>query len=161
MIEDSRRQVVSTSERPDLAPLVASWLWTEFWRAGGHSLQQTLEAVQTSVTAPRMPKTFVLLVDGEPVGTASLAESDLEERPDLTPWLAGVFVEPAARGQGLAATLIVAVEDQCRKISIPTLWLYTRRAEKVYLRAGWRTVQTVVHKDKPHALMRRDLGGGG
>jgi hypothetical protein len=50
-----------------------------------------------------MPRTFILLADGEPVGTASLAAHDLDERPDLTPWLAGVFVDPHTRGQGYAA----------------------------------------------------------
>jgi GNAT superfamily N-acetyltransferase len=158
MIGPPARQVVSTSQRPDLAPVVASWLWGEFWRPRCHSLEQTLEAVRISVTAPRMPRTFVLLVDGRPVGTASLAAQDLEERPDLTPWLAGVFVEPEARGQGLAASLIGAVEDECRRAAIPTLWLYTRTAEKVYARAGWRTVETVAHDGKSYALMRRDLG---
>jgi GNAT superfamily N-acetyltransferase len=158
MIETSRLQVVSTSERPDFAPVVASWLWGEFWRGRGHSLEQTLEAVRVSVTAPFMPRTFVLLVDGRPVGTASLAAQDLEERPDLTPWLAGVFVDPQARGQGLAASLVGAVEDECRRAAIGTLWLYTRSAEKVYTRVGWRTVETVAHNGKLYALMRRDLG---
>jgi N-acetylglutamate synthase-like GNAT family acetyltransferase len=158
MTENARHRVVSTAERPDLAPVVASWLWAEFWRDGGHSLQETLEAVQASVIAPLMPKTFVLLVDGKPVGTASLAAQDLDERPDLTPWLAGVFIEPEARGRGLVASLIAAVEQECRKASIRTLWLYTRRAEKVYLRSGWRTVETVTRGEKSYALMRRDLG---
>jgi GNAT superfamily N-acetyltransferase len=149
--------VVSTAERPDLAPVVAAWLWAEFSRARGSSLDETLEAVRISATAERMPRTFVLLVDGKPVGMASLAAQDLETRPDLTPWLAGVFVEPAARGQGLAGHLIGAVEDECRRLSIPTLWLYTRSAEKVYRRAGWRTVETFALGDRSYALMRRDL----
>ena len=157
MIDDSKLCIVSTVERPDLAAVVASWHWREFRRARGETLQQVLEAVQKSVTATRMPRTFVVLLDGAPVGTASLAERDLDERPDLTPWLAGVFVEPAARGQGLATRLIGAVEDECRKTFIETLWLYTRTAERIYARAGWRTVETIAHNGKSYALMRRDL----
>jgi GNAT superfamily N-acetyltransferase len=156
MSHNPEHLVVSTSERPDLAPVVAAWLWAEFSRARGSSLEETLAAVRISATA-RMPHTFVLLVEGKPVGTASLAAQDLETRPDLTPWLASVFIEPAARGQGLAAHLIGAVEDECRRRSIPTLWLYTRSAEKVYRRAGWRTVETFLAGDKSYALMRRDL----
>ncbi len=151
------RRIVTTAERPDLAPVVASWLWDSFARARGRSFEETLEAVQASVTASLMPRTFVLLVDGRPVGTASLAEQDLEARPDLTPWLAAVFVEPESRGRGLAADLIAAVEDECRKRSIPTLWLYTRTAENVYTRAGWRKVETVARNSKSYALMRREL----
>jgi len=152
--------VVSTSDRPDLIPVVACWLWDEFWRHNGHSPDLTLDAVRKSVTARPMPRTFILLAGGEPLGTASLAAQDLDERPDLTPWMAGVFVEPHARGRGYAAHLIAAVEDECRATSISTLRLYTRTAERIYARAGWRTIEIVQHNDKPYALMRRDLVPG-
>ena len=104
-----------------------------------------------------MPRSFILLADGEPVGTASLIAHDLAERPDLTPWLAGVFVEPGARGRGLAAHLIAAVEQAARRNGVATLWLFTRTAEQVYIRSGWRTVDIVQHMDEPYVLMRRDL----
>jgi GNAT superfamily N-acetyltransferase len=105
----------------------------------------------------KIPQSFVLLVDDEPVGTASITAHDLEERPDLTPWLAGVFVVPEARGQGYAGQLVAAVEEEARRASISTLWLYTNTAERIYARVGWRTVETILHDGKPHALMRRDL----
>jgi GNAT superfamily N-acetyltransferase len=151
------RRIVTTVERPDLAPVVAAWLWESFARARGRSFEETLETVLASVTASSMPRTFVLLIDDRPVGTASLTAQDLEERPDLTPWLADVFVEPGSRRQGLAARLIAAVEDECRKTGIATLWLYTRTAENVYTRAGWRKVETVARNSKSYALMRREL----
>jgi GNAT superfamily N-acetyltransferase len=149
--------IVSTSERPDFVPLVARWLWNAFGRAGGRSFDETLDAVRTSVSARLMPRTFVLLADGEPVGTASLAAADLKERPDLTPWLAGVFVAPHARGRGHAARLVAAVEQEARAGSVETLWLYTRSAERIYARVGWETVEIVQHNGKPFVLMRRDL----
>ena len=104
-----------------------------------------------------MPRTFVLLVDDEPVGTASLVAHDLDERPDLTPWLAGVFVAPHARRQGYAVQLVRAVEQEARKASVSTLWLYTNTAERIYARAGWQTVEIVQHDGKSFSLMRRDL----
>ena len=157
MLPPNQTSVVSTFDRPDLVPVVARWLWDEFWRAGGHSLEATQTAVMTSVADQPMPRTYVLLVGDHPVGTASLVAHDLEERPDLTPWLAGVVVDPPARGQGYAAHLIAAVEAAARAAGIPRLWLYTRAAERIYARAGWRTVATVEHGGKPFALMRRDL----
>jgi GNAT superfamily N-acetyltransferase len=121
--------IVSTSERPDLVPTVAGWVWEEFWRSHGHTLEQTAEAVAATVAARDLPQTYVLLLDDWPVGTATLAARDLEERPDLTPWLAGVFVAPDWRGRGYAALLVSAVENVCLQRSIATLWLYTRNAE--------------------------------
>jgi GNAT superfamily N-acetyltransferase len=149
--------IVSTSNRPDLVPVVAGWLWNEFARARGRSLEAVVEAVGKSVTSQPIPRTFVLLGGGEPLGTASLTQHDLEERPDLTPWLAGVFVEPHVRGRGYAGHLIAAVEQEARTASIPELWLYTRSAERVYARAGWHTVETIQRNGAGYALMRRRL----
>lgn len=151
-------QIVSTSERPDLAALTARWRWEAFFRDTGGSYDVVLEgARRTAVGAGPIPRTLVLLIDGEPVGTASLAAEDLDERPDLSPWLAGVFVAPHARGRGYAGQLIAAVEQLAREAGFSTLWLSTSAAERIYARAGWRTTETFEHHGKSFALMRRDL----
>jgi GNAT superfamily N-acetyltransferase len=152
-----RFDIVSTSDRPDLVPVVAEWLWNEFARDRGRTLDIVVEAVARSVTAQFMPRTFVLLGDDEPMGTASLTAHDLDERPDLTPWLAGVFMRPHVRGRGYASRLISAVEREAGAASVSVLWLYTRQAERVYARAGWRTVETIQRDGAAYALMRRDL----
>ena len=150
--------IVSTSDRPDLVEITARWRWEAFFRKHGQPFEEVFAAAQrTATAAPPMPRTFVLLADHEPIGTASLVDHDLDERPDLTPWLAGVFVAPQARGQGHAAQLITAVESAASEAAYPILWLYTRTAERVYERAGWERVETVQHKDNPYTLMRRTL----
>ena len=150
--------IVMIADRPDLIPTVARWRWHEFGRPAGRTLEQTEARVAASVSKSGPPQTFVLLVDGEPVGTASLTATDLEERPYLTPWLASVYVVPRARGRGYAGHLIVAVEEACRAAAIPTLWLFTNSAERVYARAGWQAVEVVERDGKdPVTLMRRDL----
>lgn len=149
--------IVSAIDRPDLVELTVRWRWNEWLRdkepfedALGRSRKATAMGLQ-------IPQSFVLLVDDKPVGTASITAHDLDERPDLTPWLAGVFVVPEARGHGYAALLVSAVENEGRRQSVQTLWLHTNTAERVYARLGWQTVETVQHNNKPVALMRRDL----
>lgn len=150
-------QVVTTSERPDLATVVASWLWQEFWHRDGHSYDDTLQAVIKSATSYPMPRTFIALADGLPVGTASLAEHDLDSRRDLSPWLAGVFVDPAARGRGYSTPLIEAVIQECRRLFHPVVWLYTQTAESLYAKLGWLTAERFEHRNRPYALMRLKL----
>ena len=152
------QQIVRIADRPDLVPTVAQWLWHEWWRADGETLEATRHAVAASVSRSGPPQTFVLLDEGEAIGTASLVAHDLDERPDLTPWLAGVFIIPEARGRGHVIHLIQAVEAACRSAGIGTAWLYTAGAERIYVRAGWRTVE-IIHRPgkRPAALMRRDL----
>lgn len=157
-----QRTLVTIADRPDLVPTVARWRWHEFGRDFGRTLEQAEARVAASVSRSGPPQTFVLLLDGEPVGTASLTATDLDERPDLTPWLASVYVVPEQRGHGHAAHLVAAVEEACRAASIASLWLYTNTAERVYARAGWRTAEVVQRDGKrPVTLMRRDLGDAG
>ncbi len=150
--------IVSTSERPDLAAVTATWRWEAFYRKYDHPLDEVIaEAQRTAGQALAMPRTLVLLADDEPVGTASLTAHDLDERPELTPWLAGVYVVPHARGRGDAGRLVAAVENEAAANGVRTLWLYTNTAERIYQRAGWRTTEIVQRKGKPYAVMRRDL----
>ena len=151
-------EIVRIADRPDLVPTVADWLWHEWWRDDGYTLEQTRDAVAASVSPSGPPQTFVLLDDGKPVGTASLVAHDLDERPDLTPWLAGVFVVPEARNQRYAMHLIRAVEAACRDAGIGTVWLFTADAERVYARAGWHSVEAIERDGRrPVMLMRRNL----
>jgi GNAT superfamily N-acetyltransferase len=111
---------------------------------------------------PNGPEESFVLLDGDtPAGTASLAHDDLDSRPDLTPWLAGVYVPPAFRGRGHAAALVRHVEAAARAAGVGTLWLYTWTAAPLYARLGW--VQTgLEHEIKRNhqvVLMRRDLAG--
>ena len=152
------QEIVRIAERPDLVPMVAQWLWDEWHLDAGDSLEATRDAVAASVSPSGPPQTFVLLVDNRPVGTASLVAHDLDERPNLTPWLAGVFVIPEARGRGHVIHLIQAVEVACRSAGVGTVWLHTTGAERVYAQAGWHSVEAIRrHGRRPVTLMRRDL----
>ncbi len=102
---------------------------------------------------------FVAFEGGEPAGTASLVRQDLESRPDLSPWLAGVFVAPGFRGRGLATRLVRHVEAHAAAAGIPALWLYTAAADGLYARLGWQGAGQAVDpgSGKPVRLMRREL----
>jgi GNAT superfamily N-acetyltransferase len=91
------------------------------------------------------------------VGTAGLRHDDLASRPDLTPWLAGVFVEPAARSRGYANALVRQVEAFAAAAGVPTLWLYTWTAAPLYARLGWQPVGPETDRGKDVVLMTRHL----
>lgn len=150
-------RVAKIADRPDLIPVVAEWLWASFWQQLGYSYRETEDVVASGIARLGAPQTFVLLVNGDPVGTASLAAQDLDERADLTPWLADVFVVPEARGFGYVSHLITAVEEACRDAAIATLWLHTHTAERIYARLGWTTVEYFDRRGHRSALMQRQL----
>ncbi len=150
--------IVSTLARPDLVPLTARWRWQEFYRARGVPFAEVLAQTERALAAAApLPRTLVLIAGGVPVGTASLAAEDMTERPDLTPWLAGVVVAPHARGQGHATRLVGAVEAEAVALGFRTLWLYTDAAESLYARAGWQLAERIGRGARAFALMRRSL----
>lgn len=154
-------EIVTIADRPDLVPIVVRWLWHEFWKHDGYTLGQTHAAVAAATVQYGPPQTFVLLIDGVAVGTASLAIEDLDERPCLTPWLAGVFVVPEARGRGYATRLVQAVEMACQAATIPSAWLHTNSAERMYARVGWQRIEVVQRTAKrPVILMRKSFDAG-
>jgi GNAT superfamily N-acetyltransferase len=149
---------VTTSAQPDLVPLVVDCLQEAFWHAGSRSRDQQ---IATMLAQPdQSEETFVLLDDNVPVGTASLVNSDLPSRPDLTPWLASVLVLPRFRGKGYSALLVRRVEEAAARAAT-TLWLYTWSAEAVYAKLGWQRVGP--SRDEARGidvvLMKRHLSG--
>ena len=103
------RSIRTVSDNPSLAPVVAAWIVAAFFdHPDGYTIEEMTALILAPAAGPK--ETFVLFDDNQPVGTAALVPADLDSRPDLTPWMAGVFVEPAFRGRGHATALIRRVE---------------------------------------------------
>lgn len=153
----SRKAIVTTADRPDLVDVAAEWIWHAFWKENGYSFEEIRELVVASDAVVGPSQCMVLLVNGEPLGTAGLIASDLSSRPDLTPWLAAMYVRPDARGRGYATDLIRAVEEAATVAGFDHIWLYTFEAEGLYLKAGWQSVEQIEQNGRAATLMRRDL----
>lgn len=149
-------RIVPVSKQPELAALVAGWRVSAFFdHPGGYTVDEMTALILAPPVGPK--ETFVLFDGDKPVGTAGLMHSDLESRPDLTPWLGGLFVEPVFRGRGHATALVRQVEDVARAASVPVLWLYTLKAERLYRRLGWQHAGVEQEAGHDVVLMRREL----
>lgn len=151
-------EIVTIDDRPDLAPIVAEWIYHEWGMDDGYSLEETIKYISAASPRSPIPQTFVLLVDDKPVGTSSFVADDLKERPDLTPWLASVYVVPEERKKGYVIPLIQVVERAAMHALVRTLWLHTENAKHMYAKSGWREVEVVERAGRlPVTLMRRDF----
>jgi GNAT superfamily N-acetyltransferase len=131
------------------------WLVAEFRYPGGQTVEELRTRILSSPIGPE--ESFVLFDHDKPVGTASLSHDDLASRRDLTPWLAGVFVEPAYRNRGYASLLVRQVEAFASAASVSTLWLYTWTAESLYTRLGWQREGVETNRGDEVVLMSRRL----
>lgn len=138
------------------ASLVARWLHAAWWADDGWSLPET-EAFLRRATGPAAPCAFVAESDGAPIGTAMLDTDDLGARPDLGPWLASVWVEPAWRGRGVATALVSQVETAARALGYSRLWLFTPDAAGFYAARGWQLAGSDAWLGRPVVLMSREI----
>jgi len=113
--------------------------------------------------------TFLAWQDGEPVGTATgKAENPGDEHGVPGAWqLVGMWVDPVARGLGVADALVAAVAGHARAQGAQALVLWVTeindRARSFYKRMGFvpTGVSQVVRPDEPdhweHQMIRRPI----
>jgi N-acetylglutamate synthase-like GNAT family acetyltransferase len=96
---------------------------------------------------------LIAILDNELLGSASLIEHDMDSRFDLTPWLAGVFVAPQHRRQGIGAALVRRVMDEAASLRISKLYLYTVESTAFYANLGWSPVEKTRYREQEVSIM--------
>jgi predicted N-acetyltransferase YhbS len=148
-------------DRPEFFPLVANWIWDEWKHLVAQRSAQEFEAWMRAGRRGRgLPTTLVWIEDEQPVATVSLECDDMEIRPDLTPWLASLFVLPAHRGRGLGRALVRAAEAEAHALGVGELFLYTPEHEDFYTALGWERCEQCAYRTVPVTIMRRRLKPG-
>lgn len=157
----NRVRVESIADLPDLVETVARWQWDEW----GHldpadSLAARITYLQTQVESDGIPTTFIALEGDTPLGSASLVTDDMPTHPELTPWLASVYVMPDARGRGVASALVRCAVERAAELGVARLYLYTEGARGLYEKLGWQVIAMDHFEGSPVTIMAIDLMPG-
>lgn len=88
-----------------------------------------------------LPITFVALDGDLPVGMCSLREND-GIRPDLTPWLGSLVVDPKYQKQGIGKMLIDVTVLKAKELGFEKLYLFAfdPTIPEYYERLGWSQI---------------------
>lgn len=155
-------QIEYLGDRPSLIRELAR-LHFEQW---GHlrpdeSLEERLQRLQASCGRGGVPSVVVALEDGAVLGSAMLLDHDMDARPDLTPWLAGVYVVAGKRRSGVGSALVRRIEAEAAAIGIERLYLWTPDMMPFYERLGWTLDERCEYLGMEVAVMSTRLGAGG
>ncbi len=114
--------IIRLSDNPDIKDTAARW-FNEKW---GIPLEAYMESMEETITGSHpIPEWYVAASDGKIIAGLGVIENDFHNRPDLSPNICAVYTESAARGQGIAGSLLsFACEDMHQK-GIDTLYLVT------------------------------------
>ena len=132
-------------QRPEFFDTVADRIWQAWWEPEGYPLDYISGRLRENMNT--MPIPFAVIAhDGEALlGTASVIESDLAERPQFSPWVAAVWVEPEARGRGIGAALVERATQNCFALGVSRAYLCARpRLSRFYERQGWTILERKV-----------------
>lgn len=105
-----------------------------------------------------VPSVVVAHLDGALLGSASLIESDMSTRPDLTPWLASVYVLAPHRERGVGSALVTRIEAEAAAAGVARLYLYTPDRMSFYARLGWVAEERVAYLGEDVTVMWKWVG---
>lgn len=138
-------------QRPEFLDTVADRIWQAWWRDSGYP-PSFISGRLRDENLNAQPIPFALIAhDGTSfLGTASVIASDLAERPQLTPWVAAVWVEPHARLRGVGGALVDRATRDCFALGVSRAYLCAQLERSAfYERLGWTAIERDVG---PHRL---------
>jgi GNAT superfamily N-acetyltransferase len=146
------------ADHPEFLPMLAQWHHDKWgYTRPGESAEARAARMKPLCGHEEIPTVFVAFSGSTLFGSAMLIANDMDTRKELTPWLAGVFVAPERRRQGIGSVLIERVVECAAKLGVATLYLYTPDAERLYARLGWRPVERTPYRGAEVLIMRREI----
>ena len=138
------------------APTLAQWHF-EQWKhfVENDSVERRLRLLLEHANHRAIPTVFVALDDAQLLGSATLAEFDMETRRDLTPWMLDVYVAPQFRRRGIASALVRRVIREAADLEVARLYLFTTGSmrEALYYGLGWTVIDRPMYLGVERVLM--------
>ncbi len=148
-MSDSTMVVSDLRDAPHFFDAVADRVWRAWWEPHGFPLEHIAGLLQASLADDAEPLCLVAHAGDRFVGTASVIASDLEERPDLTPWVAAVWVDPPFRGAGIGGDIVLKAAQAALDTGAEAVHLCALSGKRAfYERLGWRLYETDVGEDR-------------
>jgi len=137
-----RLQISDLREQPEFFDTVADRIWRAWWKPHGHSFEKIAAGLNEMMKGDRIPFAIVAHDGAEYFGSSLGIASDMAERPQYSPWVAAVWVEPQFRSRRIGRVLIAHAADHALAIGAPRVYLTARPARRsLYEQLGWSVVE--------------------
>ena len=138
-------------QRPAFFDTVADRIWQAWWKPDNHPLDLIAGRLRENMADTPIPLALVAHDGDAFLGTASIIPSDLAERPQLTPWIAAVWVEPQARQRGVGSALVNRAAQDCFALGFERAYLCARPQRSAFYEGlGWSPLERDVG---PHRMI--------
>jgi GNAT superfamily N-acetyltransferase len=147
-------QIGYLADHQEFIPTLAEWHFREWaYLRRGDSVENRISILRERSGRTELPITFVASSGRDLLGSAMLIASDMDTRPELSPWLAGVFVAPEHRRTGVGRALVDHAVRKATELGFGTLYLFTPSAQDFFLRLGWHIIEHTSYRDTDVVIM--------
>lgn len=159
---DGRTDIGFLADDPRHFELFAAWLYAEWSRPRGETLENRRGALRNQMRVDRLPIALTAYWEGKPAGIVSLRQSDLHTRTMVGPWLSALYVDEAFRGKGIGRSLVGATVTLAAWLGHREVWLFTTDRRSFYEQLGWVRMAPLpaeLRQSPPPDVFRRATGG--
>jgi N-acetylglutamate synthase-like GNAT family acetyltransferase len=153
-------QISSLKDKPQHLLTLADWHHAEWsYLNPKRSILQRIEEMREDLEGKVIPTTLVAedQQSAELLGSATLLADDMSSHPELTPWLASVYVATQHRKKGIGSVLVEQVMQHARDNGVKRLYLYTPDQAQLYARLGWQVLSEEPYNGTPVTIMSIDF----
>ncbi len=151
-------QIVYLADCPLHVSLLAEWCH-EQW--GYLSPKRTLKEVENKfadlLNIDKIPFALVAVENEKPIAMASLTVNDMDTYPELTPWLASVYVVPEFRKKGIGKKIVQSVLEKAKEQQFQKVYLFTMDQEHWYAQMGFQVLEKTTYHDENVTVMICDV----
>jgi ribosomal protein S18 acetylase RimI-like enzyme len=131
---------------PHFAETLADRAWNAWW-TDKIPLSEYRSWVDACLVGDGVPMALVAHDGDRYLGSVKLIASDLDSRPQYTPWIAALWVDPEYRRQGTATRLINAAASSAQQAGFTSVYLCANTANTpFYLARNFRQIEADVEQ---------------
>src|SRR5262249_48079991 len=142
-------QISDLRDRREFFDTVADRVWQAWWRPEGYPLETIADGLKQMLQGDPIPFAIVAHEGDQFLGSTLGIESDLAERPQYSPWVAAVWVEPQHRRKEVGRKLVASAVKQCFARGFGRVYLCSSvERRNFYTRQGWLPIEEGVGRHR-------------
>jgi GNAT superfamily N-acetyltransferase len=149
-------------EHRHYGPTIADRVWSAWWKDAGRQVSDVERHIVEMADDHPLPMAIVAHDDRRYLGSVFLIHSDIEERPQYSPWIAAVWVEAGERQRGVGRALIAEAAKTAGLLGYREAYICCRpELESFYFGIGWKILEQAVGAKRLSVLKLEHLAEGG
>jgi len=152
-------QISPVAKIPSAIPLLADWHHQEWQHLNSqnYNLKARITDYEQIAATKVFPAMLVAHKNQTPLGSIRLIENDMDTHPELSPWIASLYVSEEYRRLGIGTALIANIETTAIELNFKKIYLFTENHQAIYKRQRWEIFSNEMYFNQNVTIMHKQL----